>query len=222
MPPGVGALGLPSAAGAGALAARHRGERREVEAGAERGALAREHHDPDARRSDFSCSPASRSAGEHRAVERVALVGPVHAHVGDAPVVDADGHTIAHRAIVACHAHRHEAEPVRRRSPDHDPQRPQAPGPREAGRSRHRRGGPGDRPPGADGLQPPGLALGRDRGRRQAAKPSPPCTNATSRSTARRPAPSTRRATAGPSARTAGRATPPATCRTTSTRSRCC
>ena len=124
--------------------------------------------------------PGVAQAGEHRAVERVALVGPVQADVGDAPFVDADGHTIAHRAIVACHAHRHEAEPVRRRGADHDARRPQAPRPREAGRSGDRRGGPGDRPAGADRLEPPGLALGRHRGRRPSARPSPPSTSATS------------------------------------------
>ena len=40
--------------------------------------------------SDFSRSPASAIAGEHRAVEGVALVGAVEADVGDAVRVDAD------------------------------------------------------------------------------------------------------------------------------------
>ena len=70
-------------------------------------------------------------------------------------------------------------------------QRPQAPRLRQAGRPGDRRGVPRDRPAGADRLEPPGLALGRHRGRRQAARPSPTCTSATSRSTARCPAPST-------------------------------
>ena len=98
-------------------------------------------------------------------------------------LVDVDGHPIAHHRILAWHAPHHEAQPDRRRGPDHDALRPQAPRLRQAGRSGDRRGVPRDRHAGADRLEPPGLALGRHRGRRRCARPSPTCTAATSSST---------------------------------------
>ena len=65
----------------------HRLERAEVEAGAERPALAREHHRPH-RWIGLQRLPRLDERREERAVERVHLLRPVHPHVSDA-VLDA-------------------------------------------------------------------------------------------------------------------------------------
>ena len=87
------------------VATGHLLERAEVEPGAERRPLAREHH---------SAHGALRlqllahlgEGDEHRAVEGVALVGSVEAHVGDAPL-DGAGHAIGHgRSLPADLRHR--------------------------------------------------------------------------------------------------------------------
>ena len=121
--------------------------------------------------------------------------------VGDPAGVDGDGHPVAHRpVIIACHTPQHEAAPVGRRGPDHHTLGAQASRLRSPGRAGDRGGVPRDRPAGADGIEPPGVALGRRRGRSEDARRSPTCTSRTSTSTARCPAPSTSRGTPAASA----------------------
>ena len=103
----VGRRGCPGtaipAAITAAITAGHLLEGPEVEPRAEGRAFAGQHHDPDAR---LLLQPLAHlgEADEHGAVEGVALVGPVHADVGDAPFEvagDALGGGLRHVASLA-------------------------------------------------------------------------------------------------------------------------
>jgi hypothetical protein len=72
----------------------------EVEPGAERCALPRQHDRPDGRLG-LQALARRRQGGEHRPVERVALLRAVEADVGDTVVADRNGHPITHRVSLA-------------------------------------------------------------------------------------------------------------------------
>ena len=193
--------GVPVGVGADAAAAAgHRLERREVEAGAERLALARQHDHPH-RPARPSAARRRRAAPANIAPSRALRFSGRFSRTSATPRSSMEMVT---RSLmgpsVAWHARRHEVEPDRRRGADDDPLGAQAPRLRPSRRPGDRRGVPRDRPAGADRLEPPGLALGRRRGRRQEAGDRRRLPRATSTSTAASPAPSTSRATPGASA----------------------
>ena len=92
--PPLGAARVAAACVGGVAAAGHRLERREVEPGAERRPLARE-HDRSHARFRLQPLPGLGEGDEHRAVQRVALVGAVEPDVGDA-IGDGEDHTVIH------------------------------------------------------------------------------------------------------------------------------
>ena len=182
MPLGVGRRRVAVVGGGGAVTAGHRLERSEVEPGAERLAFARQHDGAHPRfglqllagvaRAPANIAPsrALRLSGRFsRTSATPCVVDGRSVTLGRVTAVDRSGaRSLSPSASRLPHS-AHEAEPDRRRGAHHDPLGPQAPRLRPAGRPGDRRGVPRDRPAGADRVEPPGLALGRRRGRRQEA-----------------------------------------------------
>ena len=95
MPPGVAALGLPSA-GAADRSPPAIDWNDEKSSPAQNDSPSPDSTTTRTRRLRLQLLAGVAQPGEHRPVERVALLRPVQPHIGDAPVVDGDGHTIAH------------------------------------------------------------------------------------------------------------------------------